>query len=387
MDPAKNPFNPGAGVQPPELAGRDSILRSAELAIRRMKFGNFSRSSLLLGLRGVGKTVLLNRIAKQSSDNGCEVGFFEADIKTPLPYQLAIEVRSLLIKLDRRERMKEAVKKAAGVLRGFASAFSIKLGDFSIEVTPSPASGDLVTDLTELLTSLGKASKAVGTPSVLLIDELQSVDNNELSSLIVALHRISQLGLPFLLFGAGLPLLTRLATEARTYAERLFEFPSVGRLNNADARKALAVPVSKFGVEFADEAIELILSETEGYPYFLQVWGSHTWNHANSSPIAENDVINASKTAHAELDSGFYRMRLDRLTPRQTEYVQAMAGLAQEPVKSSSVAKAMGLTVTQAAQFRKDLIDMGIIYPPDRGLCSFTVPGFGTYLNRNHEAQ
>lgn len=382
MDPAKNPFSPGAGVQPPELAGRKDILEKANLAIRRMNYGNFSRSCLLLGLRGVGKTVLLTRIESMAKEQNCEVCSFEVSQNTSLPQQLANEAKNLLQKFSKKEKMKETVKTAASVLRGFASAFSLKLGDFSIEVLPTPASGDLRVDMIALLLSIGLASKEVNRTTVLLIDELHTAKKEELGSLIMALHKISQLNLPILLFGAGLPLLTKLAAEARTYAERLFEYPIVGSLNDGDAKKALIAPVEKYGVSFEKKAIELILKKTLGYPYFLQVWGSHSWNQAISSIITENDVQIASKNALAELDNDFYRIRYEKLSPRQKDYVHAMATLKDRNAKSAEIAQAMRLKVNQAAPFRRDLIKSGTIYSPDRGLSAFTVPGFGDYLNR-----
>jgi len=382
MDPAKNPFSPGAGVQPPELAGRNDVLEKADLAIRRMNYGNFSRSCLLLGLRGVGKTVLLTRIESIAKEKNCEVCYFEISPNTSLHQQLANEAKILLQKLSKKEKMKKAVRTAASVLRGFASTFSLKLGDFSIEVLPTSAGGDLRVDITALLVSIGRASKEINRTTVLLIDELHSAQKEELGSLIMALHKISQLNLPILLFGAGLPLLTKLAAEARTYAERLFEYPKVGSLNDLDAKRALTNPVEKYGVNFEIKALELILKKTLGYPYFLQVWGSHSWNQATSSTITENDVQIASKNALEELDNDFYRIRYEKLSPRQKEYVHAMASLKVEKAESASIATAMDLKVNQAAPFRRDLIKSGTIYSPERGLTVFTVPGFTEYLNR-----
>lgn len=382
MKPLDNPYTPGAGAPPPELAGRETILKQAKDTIERTKSGRAAKSLMVLGLRGVGKTVLLNRIDQLAETAGCETAIFEADSARSLPELLTPQLYRLLLKLDRRKRVGDQVQKAYRLLRGFASAFKVRYGDFEVGLFGETTTGDLIIDLTDLFVAIGKAAKSRKTVAVILIDEVQYITKRDLSALIMALHKISQRQLPFLLFGAGLPQLAKLAGEAKSYAERLFDYPDVGRLYDKDARKALVEPARRQSIAYEDDALRIILRETDGYPYFLQVWGSHAWEVAPASPIKVEHAKKATRRAIAALDKGFFKVRLDRLTDRQQEYARAMAELGPAPAKSTAVANVLGITVKQAAPIRDELIKKNIAYSPKRGLVAFTVPKFDEFIKR-----
>ncbi|WP_372807385.1 ATP-binding protein [Pontiella sp.] len=382
MDLINNPYSPGAGVPPPELAGRENILRDAENVIKRVQNGHASQSLILLGLRGVGKTVLLNRIDQIAENLGCETSIFEADMDRTLPQLLTQQLHRLLLKIDRRKRMGDEVKKAFSLLQAFAGIFRVHLGEFELGVARPMVTGDLAIDLTDLLVSIGEAAKARNTVAVILVDEVQYLAKDDLGALIMALHKISQRKLPLLFFGAGLPQLAQLAGDAKSYSERLFTYPAVGPLDPDGARMALVEPAKREGVEFEAGALEEILRETEGYPFFLQVWGSHVWQIAQSSPITAANAREASRKAEAALDESFFKVRFERLTERQQHYARAMAEFGNDPANSTAVANLLGLTVKQAAPIRDEVIKKGMAYSPKRGLVAFTVPKFDQYMKR-----
>ena len=382
MDLINNPYSPGAGVPPPELAGRENILRDAENIIKRVQNGHSAQSLILLGLRGVGKTVLLNRIDQIAESAGCETSIFEADLGRPLPQLLTQQLHRLLLKLDRRKRMGDEVQKAFSLLRSFAGVFKVQVGEFEVGVSSRRVTGDLAIDLTDLLLAIGEAAQARNTVAVLLIDEVQYIEKEDLGALIMALHKISQRKLPLLFFGAGLPQLAQLAGDAKSYSERLFVYPKVGPLASEGARKALVEPARREGVLFDAAALDLILEETEGYPFFLQVWGSHVWQAAATSPINETDARMAGKSAIQALDESFFQVRFDRLTERQQHYARALAEFGSEPGSSSAVAELLGLSVKKAAPVRDEVIKKGMAYSPKRGLVAFTVPKFDEYMKR-----
>lgn len=382
MNPSDNPYNPGAGVPPPELAGRENILRQAKNTIIRTKNGKAARSFIMLGLRGVGKTVLLNRIDQIAETEGCETAIFEADPARTLPELLTQQIHRLLLKLDRHKQAENDIRKTFSLLRGFASAFKVKFGEFEVGLSNEKITGDLIIDLTDLFISIGEAAKSRSSVAVIMIDEVQYLTKNDLGALIMALHKISQRQLPLLFFGAGLPQLARLAGEAKSYAERLFEYPEIDRLNAKNARIALIKPAERESVFFEDNALEIILKETDGYPFFLQVWGSHIWEVASSSPISSKDAELATKRAIEALDRGFFKVRLDRLTERQQTYARAMAEIGPTPATSTEVAKLMGISVKQAAPIRDEIIKKGMAYSPKRGLVAFTVPKFDEFIKR-----
>jgi hypothetical protein len=386
MDPRKNPFAPGAGNQPPELAGRAKIIEAVEIALGRVKVGRSAKSQMLLGLRGVGKTVLLNRIADMAEREGYQAVTLEAPEGPPLPEMLVPPLRQVLFKLSRLEQAKSVAKRALGVLRSFAKAFKLKVGDveFTVEAETGTAdSGNVEADLPEVLLAVAVAAKAANSAVALLIDEVQYLAESDLAALIVSMHKVSQKGLPFILFGAGLPQLAALAGEAKSYSERLFDYPELGPLAEDAAREAIVAPVRREGADIADEAVAFIVEKTKGYPYFLQEWGSHTWNVARSSPIVLADAQAATGRVLEALDASFFRVRLDRLTPREKDYLRAMAELGPGPHRSGEIAQKLGIGVQAAGPLRDKLIKKGMIYSPQHGDTAFTVPMFDEFMKRS----
>lgn len=381
MNEIHNPYNPGAGVPPPELAGRDDILDQVGVAITRALNSKPAKNFMLLGLRGVGKTVLLQRVLGDA-DETCVVQDFEANPDRTLAEQMTEHLYRILIGLDRRQRMGHEVKRALGMLRSFATVFEVKAGDYAIGVSESRVTGNLAIDLTDLFVAVGKAARQRNLAVVLAVDEVQYLVKEDLTALIIALHKVAQLQLPLVFLGAGLPQLAKLAGEARSYAERLFVFPEIGKLSEQAARSAIMIPAENEGVAFEEDAVDRVLQETECYPYFLQVWGDHAWRAANSSPVTLADVREATVQAIRHLDEGFFRVRFDRLNESEQKYAHAMAALGSGPVKSPNVAKELGMPVTRAAPIRGRIIKKGMVYSPSRGMVAFTVPGFDDFLRR-----
>ena len=385
MDPIANPFAPGAGSRPPALAGRDELLESADIALRRIRAGRHAKSMMLLGLRGVGKTVLLVRIGELAESAGYVTAVIEAPEERRLAALLVPRLRRLLYRLSGREKARILGNRALGALRNFASAFKVSYAEFEVGLKSEPglaSSGDLETDLTDLLVAVGEAAKAADQPAAILMDEVQYLDDEDLSALIVALHRISQKALPLIMFGAGLPQLAAVSGEAKSYAERLFDFASIGPLDEDAIREAIRGPIEEAGAEVDDDALSEIADRTDGYPYFLQEWGAHSWSAAPESPVTLQDVVSASERAVAGLDRSFFRVRFDRLTPREQGYLRAMAELGPGPHRSGKVAAKLGLPVTTAGPVRTGLIRKGMIWSPSHGDTAFTVPMFDQYMLR-----
>lgn len=386
MDPVRNPFAPGAGSRPPELAGRESILNDAQTAIQRALIGKPSRSQMLLGLRGVGKTVLLNKIEEMAEETGHLTSSIEAPEGKPLSELLVPKLNQVLRKLSATEQAKSKVHKALGALRSFASAFKLSYGEVTVSVDPAVGvadSGDLENDLPELFFHVGEAAKAAGKAWTLLIDEVQYLRPVDLAALIVALHKISQKELPVLFFGAGLPQVAALSGDAKSYAERLFHYPAVGPLLIDDAKTAIRQPVEGEGEHIDEDALNEIMFKTQGYPYFLQEWGYQCWNIAQGDRIVVADALQATGAATRRLDDGFFKVRFDRLTPKEREYVIAMAQLGAGPYRSSDVAAALRETPQSLGPRRSKIISKGMIYSPSHGDIAFTVPMFNDYLSRN----
>lgn len=386
MDPVRNPFAPGAGSQPPELAGREEIIAAADTALQRVLLGRPAQSQMLLGLRGVGKTVLLNKIEQMAESHGYFTSFIEAPEDRKLVDLLYPKIHQVLRKLSLVESAKSAAHSAMRALRGFAGAFKITVGDFEVSVDPEPGvadSGNLEFDLTELFLKVGDAAKAAGRGWALLIDEVQYLSPAELGALIVAIHRINQKALPVLLFGAGLPAIAALSGDAKSYAERLFVFPKVDALSDGDAANAIRQPIEEEGEAIDKDLLEKIVVLTRGYPYFLQEWGYQVWNASRQSPIAIDCIQAAEKEALRRLDEGFFKVRIDRLTPKEKEYVIAMARLGAGPYRSSDVADALGEKLTTLGPRRAQIIAKGMIYSPAHGDIAFTVPMFDEYLMRH----
>ena len=387
MTPLDNPFAPGAGVPPPELAGRDALLDAMQVAAERTRRRLPARSMLLLGLRGVGKTVLLNRAHEQAEAAGLTTVTIEATDRNALPAQLAAELHGVLLRLSRERRVRDLASRALRVLAGFASALNVKYGDveLAIDAPAEPGvadSGDLELDLGALFDAIGTAASASDTALFLIVDELQYRPKEELAALSAALHRAAQRRLPILLAAAGLPQLRARVAEAKTYAERLFEFRDVGPLDAQASADAVAKPIRGRNADITPDAVTMIVAETQGYPYFLQEWGKHAWDIAESSPIDAGDVARASNEVAASLDAGFFRARFDRLTPAQKRYLRAMAELGPGPHRSGEIARVLDRKVTSLGPTRAQLIAKGMIWSAARGDTAFTVPLFDRFMRR-----
>jgi len=386
MDPVRNPFAPGAGSQPPELAGRQTIIEDARVAIERAMLCKPSRSQMFLGLRGVGKTVLLNAVDSMARERGHLTSVIEAPENKSLGEQLLPRIHQVLRKLSLADNAKAKAYDAMRALRSFASVFKFEYGDVAIAVEPEVGvadSGDLENDLPELFVRIGEAAKAAGKAWTLLIDEVQYLSQKDLAALIVALHKINQAGLPVLFFGAGLPQVAALSGEAKSYAERLFHYPDVGALPEADAKAAIRQPVNEEGAAIDDDALTEIYQKTRGYPYFLQEWGHQSWNLAAGNTITLDNAKQAEAITLKRLDEGFFKVRFDRLTPKEREYVLAMARSGNGPYRSSDIADALGETAQSLGPRRAQIISKGMIYSPSHGDIAFTVPMFNDYLIRN----
>ena len=387
MDPIRNPYAPGAGTPPPELAGRDELREAARIALERARLGRPNKSLLMVGLRGVGKTVLLDRIREDAEARGICALRIEAPENRSLPSMLAPQMRTALLKLSTREAVKDLAQHGLRALAGFARALKVKYQDIEVglDFEPEPGladNGDLETDLQDLLEVVGAAAKADGTCVALFVDELQYVKEAELAALITALHRTAQRRLPVIMLGAGLPQVRGSMGKAKSYAERLFEFPEIGALSPDAARQAIVKPAQDEGVAFEDDAIEAIIDQTHCYPYFLQEWGKHVWDVAERSPITAAQVGVASRLATATLDESFFRVRFDRLTPSERIYVRAMAELGAGPHRSGDIAGELDRVVTSFGTTRRNLIAKGMIWSPSHGDTAFTVPMFDGFMLR-----
>ncbi len=390
MDAFKNPFAPGAGTQPPELAGRDRVLNDAEIALERTRARVAARSEILVGLRGVGKTVLLNRIREMATERGFATALVEARERAALPEILIPVLRKLLLRFDSSAALREKTKFGLRVLKSFMERFRAKislaeLGEIELGVEAERGmadSGDLQSDLTDVLVTVAEAASESNTQICLLIDELQYLNEQELSALIMALHQINQRSLPLLMIGAGLPLILGLTGRSKSYAERLFAFPPIGPLEFEAVHRALAVPAATQNIHFTEEALERIYGSTKGYPYFVQQWGYEVWNVAAQSPITAEDVERATINAIRQLDDSFFRVRFDRLTKREKDFLFAMVHVGGQQQRSGDIADRLGAKVSSIGPLRSSLIAKGMIYSPAHGDNTFTVPLFDGFLKR-----
>ncbi len=387
MDPVTNPYAPGAGTQPPELAGRDELREKVRVAVERIRRGLPDKSALLVGLRGVGKTVVLRRMQEGAETGGIQTVWMEAPEHRSLPALLAPQLRLALLRLSKTEKAKALAQRGLRALAGFVGALKVKYADLEISIDCEPEAGladngDLEQDLPALLEALGEAARESGTALVMFIDELQYVREEELAALITALHRSAQRRLPITLLGAGLPQLRGRTGRAKSYAERLFDFHEVDALPTVAARLAISKPATDLGVTFEEDAVSHIIEETKGYPYFLQEWGKHAWDLALGPSITVADAIAASNTAIAALDASFFGVRFDRLTPLEKRYLRAMADLGAGPHRSGDIAERLGRKVTALGPTRGQLINKGMIWSPSHGDTAFTVPLFDAYMKR-----
>ncbi len=387
MDPVANPFAPGAGTPPPELAGRDDVREATRIAIERVRAGRPAKNVLLVGLRGVGKTVLLDRMRDDAEASGIHTIRVEAPEGRSLPALIAPQLRVALLGLSRNQQAKDLAQRALRALAGFARSLKVRYRDIEvgIDFEPEPGladNGDLEQDLQALIEAVGEAARAADTAVILFIDELQYVEEEQLSALIVALHRTAQRLLPVLLVGAGLPQLRGQLGRAKSYAERMFDVWEIGPLDEESAREAIAIPIANQGASIEEAALDRLVEVTHAYPYFLQEWGLHSWEAADESPITEEDVEAASAQAIAALDESFFRVRFDRLTPNERRYLRAMAELGPGPHRSGDIAARLGRRVMSLGPTRAQLIAKGMIWSPTHGDTAFTVPLFDEFMRR-----
>ena len=387
MDPIRNPYAPGAGTQPPELVGRQEIRAAARISLERIRIGRPNKSMVMVGLRGVGKTVLLDRLRLDAEAAGIAALRAEAADDRSLPSMLAPELRAALLRLSRKDTARQLAQRALRALAGFVGALRVKYHDIEVglDLEPEPGladNGDLEIDLQSLFEAVGAAARADGTCIALFVDELQYVKVNELAALITALHRMAQRQLPVTMVGAGLPQVRGRMGNAKSYAERLFDFPEIGPLSPKDAKLAIAKPAADEGVTIEEPALDAIVARTGCYPYFLQEWGKHLWDAAESSPITIASVETASAQAIADLDASFFMVRFDRLTQSEKIYLRAMASLGDGIHRSGDIAQAMGRSVSSLAPTRSQLINKGMVWSPSHGDTAFTVPMFDEFMRR-----
>ncbi len=387
MDPIANPFSPGAGSPPPELVGRDAILEQTKILLGRVKQKRPEKSLLLTGLRGVGKTVLLNEMERLALANGYRTILVEAHEDKSLPALLAPHLRKLLFELNRIAGVGDKAKRALAVLKSFVSAVKVTVVEIEIGLDIEPEkgaadSGDIEADLPNLLVAVAEAAEERQAPVAILLDEIQYLKQHELSALIMAMHRMQQRQLPLVLLGAGLPILPGLAGESKSYAERLFNFPDLGPLSQSDAAKAVRDPVKVASVDVEEAALAEIFRLTKGYPYFLQEWGYQAWNRAVASPITLQVVHDATDTVVERLDKNFFRVRFDRLTPGEKRFLRAMAEFGEGAHRTGDIAEKLGVKVHSLGPTRANLIRKGMIYSPSHGDMAFTVPLFDAFMRR-----
>jgi hypothetical protein len=381
MDPIRNPYTPNAGSRPQALAGRDPELEQFRVLVGRLKRGATEQSMIIRGLRGVGKTVLLNAFEDRAEAEGFLSYYHELTPDSSLVAEIARDATSALSRLKLSARAVSAMREA------LAHLGTIKVvGPDGIELAVDLRKADegtIARDLSELFLQVGAAAAAKGSGLVFLLDEIQFVKEIEYRSVITALHRATQKNLPITLAAAGLPQIPRLTGEARSYAERLFTFPSIASLSDADARAALTGPARQQDVEYEPAAVDLALSWTSGYPFFIQQLGKHAWNLASSSPITVANVEAAMPAAQAALDASIYEVRVQRATDKERRYMRAMAELGAGPYRSGDIAAKLGSRSSELSTLRQRLLDKGLIYATeDFGHVDFTVPRFGDFMVR-----
>jgi len=387
MDPIKNPFSPGAGSPPPELAGRAPVLEQARVLLGRVLIGKAEKSLMLTGLRGVGKTVLLNEVRRMAQEAGYRTILIEAHEEKALGPLIAAPLKTLFFDLDRMAQTGDRVKRGLRVLRSFLGGLKVKVGEVEIGLDIEPEtgaadSGDIEVDLPNVFEALGEAAKEKNSAVAILIDEIQYLSQKELGAVIMAMHRMQQRQLPVVLLGAGLPVLPGLAGESKSYAERLFAFPDIGALSEVDANQAISEPAAQEGVTLTAAALTETYRLTKGYPYFIQEWGYQMWNLAVSSPIELELVQSAAEAVVKRLDQNFFRVRFDRLTPGEKNFLRAMAQLGSGAIRSGDIANCLGVKVNSIGPVRSKLIKKGMIYSPAYGDMAFTVPLFDEFMKR-----
>ena len=401
MDPIRNPYAPGAGQRPPELAGRDRELAQFDVTLERVAAGRPERSMVVSGLRGVGKTVLLNALRGQALGRAWGTGKIEARPDQSVRLPIAQAVHAAVREVGHRHRNPDRVDEVAGVVKAFALRTELKdrkgirwNGATDVAAAKGRAdSGDLELDLVELFSDVGELARDLGVGVGLFVDEMQDIASSELAALCGAVHELSQQGAPVVVVGAGLPHLPVALAASRSYAERLFRYVVVDRLEREMAERALLRPAAEEGVGYDQEALDELYALTDGYPYFVQAYGKVTWDLAVGSPIRLTDVHEAAPEAEAELGTGFFGARYDRATPAERDYMRTMAELGADhtgaegaagspdvPVTTAAVAKALGRKPQSLSPARDGLLKKGLVYSSERGTVAFTVPHFGTFL-------
>ncbi len=389
MDPRKNPFAPGAGTKPPALVGRDDQIESFDILLERLEHGYAERSMIITGLRGVGKTVLLDVFRDKAEAREWATVEWEVEKNGPFASKMAANVRRVLLQIVPKARWADRVLRAASILKSFTVTFGADgamTAGLDIDALNGVGdSGALPEDLSDLFVAIGEAARDHGVGVVFLIDEIQYLRPPELEALIVALHKCARRSLPITLVGAGLPQVPRLAGEAKSYSERLFRFPRIGQLDSSThARDAIILPTQALGVMLDPPAVDFVVGFTQGYPYFLQEYGRIVWDESSASPITLGDVVSVRPLVEAGLDESFFRVRAERTTDLELRYLFAMAELGPDPHGATEVASRIGRTAEQAGPIRSRLIDKGLLFTSARGYAGFTVPQFDRYMLRNH---
>ena len=386
MESGLNPFSPNAGSRPPELVGRDDVLNDARTMLERLPRRLSVQSMLLTGIRGVGKTVLLNEVARMAESGGVVYPIYlEATEDRGLAEMLASPLRIALLKLDRIAKTKELVRRGMTGLRNFLGTVKVSYGDFGVELDPLLGlsdSGDMEADLTDLFRAVAEAAADNGKGIVLLIDEVQYLSEKELGALVMAMHRLQQLSLPMAMIGAGLPTLPGLTGNAKSYAERLFVFPEIGALSRENSIRAIRVPLAEAKVRIEDDAAEYVFARSGGYPYFIQEWGFQLWNFVQEEPITLADARCVDVAVSEKLDRSFFRVRVERLTSAERSMLAALAEMEGPEYRLQDVADRMKMNVRALSPRRSSLVGKGMIYSPRTGTVAFTVPLFAEYLKR-----
>jgi AAA ATPase domain len=392
MDPVRNPYSPGAGLRPFELAGRDGELARFEVLRVRARQRRNDQSIVFYGLRGVGKTVLLNELAAAARADGWIVAKVEADAsgsRSPFRNQIAqslnVALRQVQGKSARGSRMKAALRTFKSFSLKAAPDGTLSVG-IEIEADQGRAdTGSLQADLTDLALDLGDAAIELDCGVALFIDEMQDLKAEELAAICQACHEAGQQNKPFFVVGAGLPNLPRILAEARSYAERLFHYATLGPLPRTEAASALTRPAANERVKWTDDAVEAVVDAANGYPYFLQEYGSAAWDVAVRSPIDRAAAVEGMRIGKARLDDGFFRSRWERATPAERDYLSAMAADGDAPSQSGEVARRLHKQPTQLGPVRAKLIAKGLVFAPEHGSIAFTVPGMADFIARQSQ--
>ncbi|MFJ2509584.1 AAA family ATPase [Arthrobacter citreus] len=391
MEPALNPYSPGSGLQPPFLAGREKEIEAFDLLLARTRAGHQSRGMILSGLRGVGKTVLLNRLRGMARHHewleikleGRPGASGQLDVRRTLARELQRAARKYTLASYASGKMTQALQ----TITSFSFGIGVEGLSLGVERDPTRAgTGQIDVDLRDLVEDVAAAMRSLRLGFVIFLDEMQDVDDELLSALVTAQHHAGQEELPFYIVGAGLPNLPARLADARSYAERLFDYRTIGTLRQQEAIDSFQIPAGRTGQSYQDEALAVLIEVSGRYPYFIQEFGSAMWEVADKSPFTEKHAREASKLGLERLDAGFFPSRWDRATPRERDYLAAMAQDHGLDSSSAAVAERMGTTIQSMGPTRAQLISKGLVYSPEHGKVAFTVPGMAAYIERNRDS-